>query len=304
MFEFRNKFIGFLKRFSLWLGPHILAGLCVGAFFAVELNGAEGADKYYTPLLIASAIAAVCAFVAYFSFGCRDERYNSENLSSFDKLMIKRYGSKYSRMLSRAVIDMHLFDFNSALDSFEELAEKALSDNQRAVLSFYTGRCYQLMGYPANGVKYFQKALELGLDINDTYLLAARCLVQNGRYDDAVDYYNILVERECRFDFIYTDIGIAYLKKGDSEKALEAFNKSIDEGRNYAFALGGCALAYLLMKDVEKSREYYKNAFRCNMDDVIGFKIFYCNIAESVGLLDEIDENMKKHSAAADEIIR
>ncbi|MCH5348782.1 MAG: tetratricopeptide repeat protein, partial [Oscillospiraceae bacterium] len=162
-----------------------------------------------------------------------------------------------------------------------------------SVIYFYTGRCYQLMGYPSNGARYFRQALDNGLKLNDTYLLTARCLTQNGSFDEALEYYNILAERDAYFDFIYTDMGIAYLKKGDGEKAFECFTRAVDEGRNYAFALGGCSLACLQMKNLDDSRKYYKRALMCNMDDINGFKIFYCNIAESVGLLDEIDPNMK-----------
>ena len=297
MFEILDKLVRFLKRFLLWLIPHFLLFCGIGIYFAVEMYGAEGAKNYYIPLLIAFAAALAFSGYAYFCFGRENKKYTAYKLGEFDKSFVYGYFSgKYTKILREAVIDLHLSDFNTALEKFDELSKKDLSDGQTAVLSFYTGRCYQLMGYPANGVKYYENALELGLKLNDTYLLAARCLVQNGRFNEALEYYNILLERNSYYDFILTDMGIAYLKMGDSEKALELFEKSVDEGKNYSFALGGCSLAYLQMKNLEKSSEYYSEALRCNMEDVNGFKIFYCNIAESVGLLDEIDPNIRLHS--------
>ncbi len=300
----RDRFSAFMGRFMPWLVTHMLAGLFFGAFYAAELYGADGAKCYYIPPLIGAAAAALPAFWAYFVFGRSKSEYDAARLGSFDKgLVYGHFSGKEATLLREAVIDMHLADLSCALDKLKELEERELSDDKRSVLSFYMGRCYQLMGYPSNGAKYFQDALDLGLRLNDVYLLTARCLTQNGRFDDAIGYYNVLLEKDCGFDFIRTDMGITYLKKGDGEKALEEFDRSIEEGKNYAFALGGCSLAYLQMKDIEKSREYYRKALNCNMDDVDGFKIFYCNIAEAAGLLDEIDPQMKKRTEA-EEIVR
>ena len=73
---------------------------------------------------------------------------------------------------------------------------------------------------------------------------------------------------------------------------------------NYSFALGGCSLACLQMKELEKSNEFFKEAVRCSMEDVNGFKVYYCNIAESVGLINEIDETMKINTDTMKELVR
>lgn len=304
-----DRFSAFVGRVLPWVAAHVFLGLCVGSLYAIRRYGAENAEAYYFPPMIGGAVAAVLGGWAYYSFGRVKSEYELNKLGNFDRALVFGYfcGSE-AKLLREAVIDMHLMDLNGALEKLRQLEEKELPDDKRSVLCFYMGRCYQLMGYPSNGVKYFQEALEKGLKLSDTYLLTARCLTQNGRFDDALECYNALLEKDCYFDFIYTDMGIACLKKGDGEKALEYFTKSVDEGKNYSFALGGCSLAYLQMKDLDKSREYYRKALTCNMDDVNGFKIFYCNIAESVGLLDEIDPQMKLYSEPGteqgDEIIR
>lgn len=293
IFDPAQEFSAFLP----WLAAHIVIGVVLCAYVVADEYGGEAAAAYYKPLVVAAFVAAAAALVSYVFVGRKDP-YKNVELSEFDQMMIfGRFGKgKYSRSVKRlsdAVIELHLYNFNSALDMLKDMAENEQDSGRLAVVSFYTGRCYQLMGYPANGVIYYKNAIENGLDTNDTYLLAARCLTQNGRFDEAVEYYNILLDRDCYFDFIYTDMGIAYLKKGDGEKALENFEKSLDEGKNYAFALGGCSLACLLLKNLEKSNEYYKKALTCNMEDLNGFKTFYCNIAEAAGMLDEIDPNIR-----------
>ena len=327
MLEEWNNFIELLKKFVPWLCLHMFFGIIIGVAYAMDVYGTEMADEYYLPVLAAMGVSFVVSVFAYVAFGRTDKKYSMSALSEFDLKLIcgyfamkpmnsavnrtrdipttsRRANIKLNNLLVEAVIDMHNFDFNTSLDKMEEIEEKPLTDNQKAVLSFYMGRCYQMMGYPANAVKHFETCLDLGMKLNDVYLLAARCLAQNGRFDDAIEYYNVLIERESYFEFIYTDIGLAYLKKGDGEKAFEYFKKSVDEGMNYSFALGGCSLACLQMKDLEKSNEYFKEAVRCSMEDVNGFKVYYCNIAESVGLINEIDETMKINTDTMKELVR
>ena len=304
-FSLASEISGFLP----WLAVHVVIGVVLCAYFIADEQGFEAAEIYYKPLAAAAFVSMAVAFVSWLFLGRRDPERNIE-LGDFDKMMVygRFGGGRNSKKLKEAVIELHLYNFNDALDTLKEIEEEEEDEGRLSVENFYMGRCYQLMGYPANGAKYFREAIDNGLKLNDTYLLEARCLTQNGRFDEAVDCYKVLLERNCYFDFIYTDIGIAYLKKGDSENALEYFKKSVDEGKNYSFALGGCSLAYLQMKNLEESNKYYKKALMCNMDDINGFKIFYCNIAESVGLYDEIDPNIKRRSGIGkdddDEIIR
>lgn len=322
-----NIVADFIKRFLPWLALHTVIFCGLAIYYAVTNYGAEGAAIYYLPLLKGFSAALIAAIFAYITFGREDKKYSADAINEFDMKLIcghfavkpvksvvnstrdistsnRRTNVKLSKLLIEAVIDMHAFDFNTALDKMEEIEENSLTDNQKAVLSFYMGRCYQMMGYPANAVKHFETCLDLGMRLNDVYLLAARCLAQNGRFDDSIAYYNVLIERESYFEFIYTDIGLAYLKKGEGEKAYEYFRKSVDEGMNHSFALGGCSLACLQMKDIEKSMEYFKEAVRCSMEDVNGFKVYYCNIAESVGLINEIDETMKVNTDTMKELVR
>ncbi|MCL2054375.1 MAG: tetratricopeptide repeat protein [Oscillospiraceae bacterium] len=218
------------------------------------------------------------------------------NFYPFDTLIIGNTFNSFSRtswMFRKGVHALHLCDYNKALDFFNELENHNMADSWRAVLSYFHARCYQIMGYPTNAAKYFEKAIELNINCDDIYIMAGRCYTNTGCFHEAMEVYNSLLKRNTDIDYILTDMGLTCLKSGDAEKALEYFEKSIESGKNYAFALGGCSLVHLQRKNLDLSMEYFSRALTNNMDDIDGFKSYYCKIAEGAGLLDKIGENMK-----------
>lgn len=304
--NFFRKLAGFWADFSPWLLVHMIVFSLAGGYLGHDILGEQGAAYYYAVILLSIAAAFIFSVFAYFAFGRRDLRYILNKEDPFDRRRIYScFSGKNASLICESLIDMEMLSYAEALEKLKEVEKNGeLSDMQKAVLSYYMGRCYQLMGYPSNAVKNFRCAVENGFDPDDVYVLEARCLVQNGCFDEAVEVYDLLLSRNCDLDFLYTDIGLAYLKKGDGNSALEYFQRSLKEKKNYAFALGGCSLAYLQLKDLEKSMELYRQALNCNMTDIYGFKVFYCNIAEAVGLLNEIDPDIKKISISGIEIIR
>lgn len=206
--------------------------------------------------------------------------------------------SKKARLFSDGMESIRCEELADGIDYLKEAMECDCTEHEKAVACFYIGNTYRLMGYNTNAARYFQDAIDLGLDDEKHMVdfLLARCFVENGAYQKALDIYDGLAkweDGEGIFQYLYTDYGMCCLAMGEYEKAFGYFTKSIEEGRNYVFALGGCALAQLGMKDLEKSREYYAKALAANMFDVVGFKQYYCKIAESVGVYDKIDDEMK-----------
>jgi tetratricopeptide (TPR) repeat protein len=218
------------------------------------------------------------------------------NFYPFDRLIIGNTFntlSKTSRLFHKGVRALHSGDCNTALDYFNEIDDASIKEPWRAVLSYFLGRGYQLMGYPTNAAKHFERAIELNINCDDIYILAGRCYTNTGCFNEAMGIYNSLLEKNTDIDYILTDMGLTCLKSGDAKKALEYFEQSINDGKNYAFALGGCSLVYLQEKNIDKSMEYFKRALVNNMEDIDGFKNYYCKIAEGAGILDKIGENME-----------
>jgi tetratricopeptide (TPR) repeat protein len=208
-----------------------------------------------------------------------------------DKRIIKDAfsgGGRRARRFNRTLRLLAEGNIPDALDEFNNLKAQTPSGREHAVLCFYSGRCYQYMGYPTNATKLFKEAIDTGIDADEVYTLCGREMVTCGDFAGAEDVYNLLLERHSSSDYVLTDIGMLYIKSNNPEKALAAFSNSISKHMNYAFAMGGCALAYLLKKDPENARFFYSQAILNNIDDSEGFTEYYLSVAETQGLADDI----------------
>jgi tetratricopeptide (TPR) repeat protein len=223
--------------------------------------------------------------------------YNGSELPpSYDRRIIRdsfQSGGKRCRLFFKAYKLYQESDFNEALSIFNEIKEYNLRDRESAVLSFYIGRCYQFMGYATNASQKFRESIDSGIEVDEVYTLCGREMVSCGNFSAAEDVYNELLEKGSDSDYIYTDMGMLYIKANEPEKALEAFSTSVKKHLNYAFAMGGCALAYLLKKDVGNAKFFFGQAVLNNIDDVEGFTEYYINVAETQGVSDEIGVKAK-----------
>lgn len=150
-----------------------------------------------------------------------------------------------------------------------------LSEEAQGIVEFFIARCYQLMGYAPNSIRYFEPAFEHGTDNDAIRIFYARALTSVGDFDGALEQYQILEERSCEESCLYTDIGLVYTKKGDGEKALHYFRLSMEKFQNYAFALSGCAIAYLLLKNMPESERYVQLAILNHLDSPEDFYQYY-----------------------------
>ena len=209
--------------------------------------------------------------------------------------------SEKSKLFSEGMEYLRLGNLPDGIACFKESMKcENCTEREKAVASFYIGVTYQQMGYSTNASIFLRDALDLGLDDETCAadILLARCYAENGSYQKAVDIYEKLIsidkDRGNRnFDYLFTDYGMCRLSMQDYDGAFKLFYRSVCDARNFSFALGGCSLAALGMKNIDLSREYYARALAANLRDVIGFKQYYCKIAESVGIIDKIDKEMK-----------
>lgn len=282
------NFLRLLKKNLLNILPLHVAYVLICCIF-VFVNGPGSADMF--GLMLLGFISELCAV-----FMAVEENIRNSISSPYKKLTRGCFKgvTKPAKHFSLGTYEMEEHMYAEALEDFKIVEEYKMSKREIAVLSFYIGSCYSAMGYPTNAAKYLKQSLENDIDIDFVYVLAARACVANGSFDDAMNIYDRLIERNCYFDYIYTDMGMCCLKSQKYDEARGWFEKSVNEGKNYAFALGGCSLVALAEKDVEESKQLFSKALMNNLEDLDGFRAYYCEVAEASGCLDLIDENMKR----------
>ncbi|MDR0974146.1 MAG: hypothetical protein LBL80_00405 [Ruminococcus sp.] len=274
------------KFFSRWAknAPRTLFWLCILIIIAAFC-------EWFVPHDVNLTRSFFLAMVILIGYSFFFTAYNGSEQPSYDKRIIKdsfQGGGKCSRIFSRAYKLFSESDFAEALTMFNELKEYNLKGRESAVLSFYIGRCYQFMGYSTNASQKFRESIENGIGVDEVYTLCGREMVSCGNFSGAEDIYNELLEKGSDSDYIYTDMGMLYIKANEPEKALEAFSTSIKHHMNYAFAMGGCALAYVLKKDAVNAKFFFGQAVLNNIDDIDGFTDYYLSVAETQGISEDI----------------
>ncbi|MCQ2490170.1 MAG: hypothetical protein MJ079_01095 [Ruminococcus sp.] len=188
--------------------------------------------------------------------------------------------SKKSRIFSRA-LDLHFNRrINASLSGFKMLSSEyadKLTDDEKALVSFYTGRCYEQLRYYPNALTYYERAEEQGFGHSVLPFLMARCSGANGDADDALALYNkVLEDPDSPFrELVYVNIGRMYLDSDEPAEAMKWYSKAISERMSLGEAYGGAAIAQLMLGDFTESERLRKMAFVCRIKDPNGFSEYY-----------------------------
>ena len=119
-----------------------------------------------------------------------------------------------------------------------------------------------------SGLECYKKALRVTPD-NREVLLKLATLIQTSfpeRIDEAIDYYNRLLELNVDNDKIYYQLGHLYLKKDDRLNAVQAFKLSLGYNENNPYYNNSLAYAYVRIELYDDAIEYYQKAIKLNPD--------------------------------------
>ena len=86
-------------------------------------------------------------------------------------------------------------------------------------------------------------------------------------WENAIRYYNKLLNFEHEKYRIYTNIGVAYFKLGKIHKSIEAFKNSIQNNQNFGLAHKNLGISYLELGLFEESTKHFISALRLNEND-------------------------------------
>lgn len=285
----RSEAVGIMRKFINWLYGVLKRYTAIAALIALLLVwfGVDaGLYKNYAIIIVYFITGILPAWIwsAYDWKKNTVRKYDSGIIGScfggIDRASLKfRKGMRF----------LFSGSFNASLNCFQETAEFRLTERETAVLDFYTGMCYRNMGYPTNSAQYFVKSIAEGINHPDAYLNAARGYSRAECINEAKELYDKLFELDYHkiyYDFLYTDMGMMYVRTQHPDEAIGYFNQGIEAGMDVQSAYGGLALAYLLKKDAEKSCEYYRKAVLSNLPDRESFIAYFRDSADACGMHD------------------
>lgn len=119
-----------------------------------------------------------------------------------------------------------------------------------------------------SGLECYKKALSVTPD-NREVLLKLATLIQTSfpdRIDEAIDYYNKLLEFNIDNDKIYYELGHLYLRKDDRLNAVSAFKLALQQNEDNPYYNNSLAYAYVRVELYDDAIEYYQKAIKLNPD--------------------------------------
>ncbi len=272
-----SDFLGLFERINII--SSVLSAVFAIVYCQITDNVRAGMYCGLAAYLISSAAYIGGGWIFYFStpYSEHDKSIIGHCFSGFDR------ASLLFRRGMRCLAD------NSLADSLRMLLgvdEYRLNTKEKAILYFYTGVCYRNMGYPTNAAAYFIRSGENGLDIPDVRLNALRCYCRAGSIHDAENIFTEMcsdnLDRDY-FNFLYTEMGMMFVRADDPDEAVKYFEKSIELDMDKASATGGLAVASLLKGDLDSGMRYFRKALIANIPDRKGFLEFFRTTAQNCG---------------------
>jgi len=150
-------------------------------------------------------------------------------------------------------------DFEAALKSFERISNEPI---YRPVVPYYMAEIYYFMGQRdkalSEAFRLIKRDDKLFYD-NELHLLAAQCLFEEGRYGEALPYFEYYYERtdKIRKEELY-EIGYSYYRVNEWKNAISRFkplSATQDSlGQTAMYLLGDC---YLKNGEKENARSAF-----------------------------------------------
>jgi tetratricopeptide (TPR) repeat protein len=218
------------------------------------------------------------------------KKYGLKAFHQFDDDIIDEAFTGFNRkstLFEEGLLAFHAADIRKALNIFTDMdtSGMTMAAKEQGVLSFYRGRCYQIMGLYPNALLCYEKAMNSGFSIDEMPLFLSRCHAGTGDTDSAVNELKKLIDTDHRYSYrARYEIGMIYIRLNDGKTALEWFEEAIDRRESYAEALGGAAVAHTIMKNIEKGEEYYRLALLNNIGNEKEFTLYFKKIQVAVVL--------------------
>ncbi|HID72270.1 MAG TPA: tetratricopeptide repeat protein, partial [Thermoplasmata archaeon] len=137
-------------------------------------------------------------------------------------------------------------------------------DEKNHGLWFLKGVVEKEKGNHKKGVEYISHAIELNFLETDYYFTRGEVYLKEGRYDDAVKDFDIVLGEEPEHYAALYNKGKAYLKMGKLEAAERFFRQAIEVDESLPFAWEGLAEISKHNGDKSSWQQYHTKAVELN----------------------------------------
>lgn len=186
---------------------------------------------------------------------------------AFLKMLYKNFAEAFAVMYYKSTGG--LFERLNNYETAAKVYQSAIKFTQRDELFYHKLADICIRRNKMNtAVDCYKKALEANPTSRDI-LVKLATVTQTffpENVDDAIDYYNRLLEVEEDSGQIYYELGHLYLKKCDRVHALVAFKLALEKDCDNPFYNNSLAYAFVQAELYDEAIEYYQKAIKLNPD--------------------------------------
>ena len=121
-------------------------------------------------------------------------------------------------------------------------------------------------------------------------------LFEQGRYDEAIEKFQQVVDSAPEYYRLYVNLGNCYKEKGDYQKAIENYTKVLEQEPDQTAALLNIGESYVLMDKTEEAIIYFEKVIAQNPTDPV---IFY-NLGETYAIAGNHEKALESYQKAAE----
>ncbi len=206
--------------------------------------------------------------------------------------LVTAEGEEANIMYNNGVIQCNEGNYNDATTTFSNV----LQINPEMTLAYYgRGTCLMQLGKYNEAIADLQEYVKRKKDYNATYLIGY-CYFLSKNMDKALEYFQNAIEQGCTNANMFYYIGVIYFNKAQYENAEKYYTRAIDIDDKHSFSYNDRGSTYRMLEKYDLAIADYQKAIELNsrMD------IFKENLGSAYRLNKEYDKAL----AAYDEAIK
>ncbi len=171
-----------------------------------------------------------------------------------------------------AIIESTIGNIDSAKSYLEKAADR-YPDNH--ITFFNLGKILYENGEKNKSIENFKKAIKINPDLDNAYENILNAQVEEGKFDDAFNFINLIKEKKPNFKFIKFYEGKIHFFKNNINEAYSLIKEVLNEDANNHKALSLFARINFIKNDTINAIKFFKKAINSQKhpDDLINLSV-------------------------------